>query len=90
MPQTNHDDGIESGIEQCLEGLEQIERNGKYRERVAALETAAAMSWFDNFDVELYERRQRLVERLAADVTDEDVPDTVAEELLDDPEVESE
>ena len=74
-------DQIERGISTTLDGIEQIGRNGGYREKVEALEVLNEMTWFDNFGAPLYRRRLQIADRIAADVKDDDVPEFLAEEL---------
>lgn len=73
----------EDGINRTLRGLSEIADEGGYRERVAALETIAEMTWFDNFGIEYYNLRCRVTKTLIAGVNEEDIPELVAEEFSD-------
>ena len=82
MPTPTRPTTTEEGIEHILRGLETVAETGGYREQVAALETAVAMRWLDNFGAELHHRRTALVEELADEVADDDVPEDVPGGLL--------
>jgi len=77
MPTNDHPTTTEEGIEHILRGLETVAETGGYREQVAALKTAVAMRWLDNFGAELYHRRTALVEELTDVVQPEDFPDDI-------------
>lgn len=74
-------DKIEHSIHEALLNIEQIAVHGGYREKVECLNTLAEMTWFDNFGADLYHERLRIVELIAEDVQEKDVPETLQEEI---------
>jgi len=71
----------EDGIDRTLRGLSEIADEGGYIERKEALQTIAQMKWFDNFGIEYYNHRLRITKTLVEGLKDEDIPQTVQEEL---------